>query len=190
MYTKLSIKSLNAPYFDFIAALGLTELLKLMLISLLQGEEARRQMNADAYLECSAKYRENIEDIFREAASIALNAMKKKRQKKRSPCVLLWWQSTQCRGLWRRFQLSFSNDQGGIFFAFSKLTVLLLTWEFYLETRLALIWQFLLVLPSLKMEHPAKLQGELVHFQRPVAICQSFICTSGRGRDFLAQQLR
>ncbi|XP_060105149.1 rho-related GTP-binding protein RhoF [Heteronotia binoei] len=54
-----------------------------------QGEEARRQMNADAYLECSAKYRENIEDIFKEAASIALNAMKKKRQKKLRPCSLL-----------------------------------------------------------------------------------------------------
>nr|XP_056715072.1 rho-related GTP-binding protein RhoF [Euleptes europaea] len=55
-----------------------------------QGEEARRQMNADVYLECSAKYRENIEDIFREAASIALNAMKKnKRQKKLRPCALL-----------------------------------------------------------------------------------------------------
>ncbi|XP_077163765.1 rho-related GTP-binding protein RhoF isoform X1 [Paroedura picta] len=54
-----------------------------------QGEEARRQMNADAYLECSAKHRENIEDIFREAASIALNAMKKKQQKKLRPCALL-----------------------------------------------------------------------------------------------------
>ncbi|XP_015273134.1 PREDICTED: rho-related GTP-binding protein RhoF [Gekko japonicus] len=54
-----------------------------------QGEEACRQMNADTYLECSAKYRENIEDIFREAASIALNAMKKKRQKKLRPCALL-----------------------------------------------------------------------------------------------------
>ncbi|KAH0625611.1 hypothetical protein JD844_015196 [Phrynosoma platyrhinos] len=55
-----------------------------------QGEEARRQMNADIYLECSAKFRENVESVFREAASIGLNAMKKaKRQTKSRPCAIL-----------------------------------------------------------------------------------------------------
>ncbi|KAJ7309788.1 hypothetical protein JRQ81_007856 [Phrynocephalus forsythii] len=55
-----------------------------------QGEEACRQMNADVYLECSAKFRENVESVFKEAASIALNAMKKsKRRTKSRPCAIL-----------------------------------------------------------------------------------------------------
>ncbi|XP_062999938.1 rho-related GTP-binding protein RhoF isoform X2 [Elgaria multicarinata webbii] len=55
-----------------------------------QGEEACRQMNADVYLECSAKFRENIEAVFKETASIALSAMKKaKRQTKSRPCAIL-----------------------------------------------------------------------------------------------------
>ncbi|XP_058014522.1 rho-related GTP-binding protein RhoF isoform X3 [Ahaetulla prasina] len=55
-----------------------------------QGEEACCQIGASVYLECSAKFRENVEPIFREAASIALNAIKKaKRQNKSRPCVLL-----------------------------------------------------------------------------------------------------
>ncbi|XP_044296862.1 rho-related GTP-binding protein RhoF isoform X2 [Varanus komodoensis] len=55
-----------------------------------QGEEACRQMKADAYLECSAKFRENIEAVFKETATIALNAMKKaKRQAKSKPCTIL-----------------------------------------------------------------------------------------------------
>uniref|UniRef100_A0A6J0UGE8 Rho-related GTP-binding protein RhoF n=1 Tax=Pogona vitticeps TaxID=103695 RepID=A0A6J0UGE8_9SAUR len=55
-----------------------------------QGEEVCQQMNADIYLECSAKFRENIESVFREAASIALNAMKKaKHQTKSRRCAIL-----------------------------------------------------------------------------------------------------
>ncbi|XP_003227977.1 rho-related GTP-binding protein RhoF [Anolis carolinensis] len=55
-----------------------------------QGEDAARQMNAHIYLECSAKFRENVESIFREATSIALNTMKKaKKQTKSKPCAIL-----------------------------------------------------------------------------------------------------
>ncbi|XP_026575276.1 rho-related GTP-binding protein RhoF isoform X3 [Pseudonaja textilis] len=55
-----------------------------------QGEEACSQIGASMYLECSAKFRENVEPIFSEAASIALNAIKKaKRQNRSRPCVLL-----------------------------------------------------------------------------------------------------
>lgn len=55
-----------------------------------QGEDARRQINADVYLECSAKFRENIEQVFRETAIVTLNAMKKaRRQKKGKPCAIL-----------------------------------------------------------------------------------------------------
>uniref|UniRef100_A0A8D0H1P2 Ras homolog family member F, filopodia associated n=1 Tax=Sphenodon punctatus TaxID=8508 RepID=A0A8D0H1P2_SPHPU len=54
-----------------------------------QGEAARRQINAEVYLECSAKFRENTEDVFKEATNIALNALKKaKRLKKRTRCLL------------------------------------------------------------------------------------------------------
>lgn len=56
-----------------------------------QGEAACQQINAQVYLECSAKCRENIENVFKEATAIALNAMKKaKRQKKRKVCSVLW----------------------------------------------------------------------------------------------------
>ncbi|XP_038645575.1 rho-related GTP-binding protein RhoF isoform X4 [Scyliorhinus canicula] len=57
-----------------------------------EGEEAARQINAVMYLECSAKFRENIEDIFKEASSAALNAIKKKKSKRRrkqKQCLLL-----------------------------------------------------------------------------------------------------
>ncbi|KAG8146053.1 hypothetical protein E2320_012462 [Naja naja] len=55
-----------------------------------QGEEACCQIGASMYLECSAKFRENVEPIFSEAARVALNAIKKaKRQNKSRPCVLL-----------------------------------------------------------------------------------------------------
>ncbi|XP_053136164.1 rho-related GTP-binding protein RhoF isoform X2 [Hemicordylus capensis] len=55
-----------------------------------QGEEACRQLNADVYLECSAKIRENVEQVFKETANIALRAIKKaKRQKKQRPCAIL-----------------------------------------------------------------------------------------------------
>ncbi|XP_063171422.1 rho-related GTP-binding protein RhoF [Candoia aspera] len=54
-----------------------------------QGEDACRQINANVYLECSAKLRENVEPIFSEAASVALDAIKKAKRQKSRPCVLL-----------------------------------------------------------------------------------------------------
>uniref|UniRef100_A0A8V0ZX84 Ras homolog family member F, filopodia associated n=1 Tax=Gallus gallus TaxID=9031 RepID=A0A8V0ZX84_CHICK len=55
-----------------------------------QGEAACQQINAEIYLECSAKCRENIENVFKEATTIALSAMKKaKRQKKQRACSVL-----------------------------------------------------------------------------------------------------
>ncbi|XP_038619300.1 rho-related GTP-binding protein RhoF [Tachyglossus aculeatus] len=55
-----------------------------------QGESACQQMNAELYLECSAKFRENVENVFREATKIALAALKKaQRQKNRRSCTLL-----------------------------------------------------------------------------------------------------
>uniref|UniRef100_G1MYY3 Ras homolog family member F, filopodia associated n=2 Tax=Meleagris gallopavo TaxID=9103 RepID=G1MYY3_MELGA len=55
-----------------------------------QGEAACQQINAEIYLECSAKCRENIENVFKEATTIALSAMKKaRRQKKQRACSVL-----------------------------------------------------------------------------------------------------
>ncbi|XP_069071014.1 rho-related GTP-binding protein RhoF [Pleurodeles waltl] len=55
-----------------------------------QGEATRQKMNAEEYLECSAKFRENIEDIFRDAAKSALHSMKKaKNHKRRRQCLVL-----------------------------------------------------------------------------------------------------
>uniref|UniRef100_A0A674JUW7 Ras homolog family member D n=1 Tax=Terrapene triunguis TaxID=2587831 RepID=A0A674JUW7_9SAUR len=48
------------------------------------------KVHAVTYLECSAKYQENITDIFTEASSAALSAMQKS-QRKRKPkrsCLL------------------------------------------------------------------------------------------------------
>lgn len=51
---------------------------------------ASQQMQAALYLECSAKFRENVEDVFREAAKVALSALKKaQRQKHHRLCLLL-----------------------------------------------------------------------------------------------------
>ncbi|XP_052463296.1 rho-related GTP-binding protein RhoF-like [Carassius gibelio] len=60
-------------------------------ITYLQGEETKNQMNAEVYLECSAKYRENVEDIFREATKRALSARAKAnhRRKKKKRCTML-----------------------------------------------------------------------------------------------------
>ncbi|XP_029939984.1 rho-related GTP-binding protein RhoF [Salarias fasciatus] len=59
-------------------------------ITYTQGEETRQQMNADLYLECSAKYQENVEDIFREATKKALAFRRKqKNHKRKKKCVLL-----------------------------------------------------------------------------------------------------
>ncbi|XP_018610560.1 rho-related GTP-binding protein RhoF [Scleropages formosus] len=55
-----------------------------------QGEETRQQIGAELYLECSAKYRENVEDIFLEATKRALAASRRARQsRKKRACVLL-----------------------------------------------------------------------------------------------------
>ncbi|KAL0610528.1 Rho-related GTP-binding protein RhoF [Plecturocebus cupreus] len=59
-------------------------------ITYMQGLSACEQIRAALYLECSAKFRENVEDVFREAAKVALSALKKtQRQKKRRLCLLL-----------------------------------------------------------------------------------------------------
>lgn len=57
-----------------------------------QGEETQRQMNAALYLECSAKHRENVEDIFKEATKLALDHSRKSQQarKKRRKCHIMW----------------------------------------------------------------------------------------------------
>lgn len=50
-------------------------------------------MNAELYLECSAKYQENVEDIFREATKRTLAFNRKQRNHKRKKkCVILWSQ--------------------------------------------------------------------------------------------------
>uniref|UniRef100_A0A8D0HZI7 Ras homolog family member F, filopodia associated n=1 Tax=Sus scrofa TaxID=9823 RepID=A0A8D0HZI7_PIG len=55
-----------------------------------QGQSACERIRAALYLECSAKFRENVEDVFREAAKVALGALKKaQRQKKLRLCLLL-----------------------------------------------------------------------------------------------------
>lgn len=55
-----------------------------------QGEAACKEINAEIYLECSAKCRENIENVFKEATTIALSAMKKaKSHRKRKVCSVL-----------------------------------------------------------------------------------------------------
>ncbi|XP_055092923.1 rho-related GTP-binding protein RhoF isoform X1 [Symphalangus syndactylus] len=59
-------------------------------ITYMQGLSTCEQIRAALYLECSAKFRENVEDVFREAAKVALSALKKaQRQKKRRLCLLL-----------------------------------------------------------------------------------------------------
>ncbi|XP_053815939.1 rho-related GTP-binding protein RhoF isoform X1 [Vidua chalybeata] len=55
-----------------------------------QGEAACKEINAQIYLECSAKCRENIENVFKEATTIALSAMKKaKGHRKQKVCSVL-----------------------------------------------------------------------------------------------------
>lgn len=54
-----------------------------------QGQSTCEKIGAALYRECSAKFRENVEDVFREAAKVALSALKKAQRKKRRPCLLL-----------------------------------------------------------------------------------------------------
>lgn len=59
-------------------------------ITYMQGEETGQQMNAEVYLECSAKYQENVDDIFREATKRTLAFHRKQRnQKRKKNCVVL-----------------------------------------------------------------------------------------------------
>ncbi|XP_055724042.1 rho-related GTP-binding protein RhoF-like isoform X1 [Salvelinus fontinalis] len=59
-------------------------------ITYTQGEETRRHMSAELYLECSAKYRENVEDIFRDATKKALASSRRARHRtKKRHCVIL-----------------------------------------------------------------------------------------------------
>ncbi|XP_053557725.1 rho-related GTP-binding protein RhoF [Bombina bombina] len=52
-------------------------------ITYTQAETICRDIQAEDYLECSAKFRENVENVFREATVIALNSMKKEQRLKR-----------------------------------------------------------------------------------------------------------
>ncbi|XP_070690345.1 rho-related GTP-binding protein RhoF-like [Pempheris klunzingeri] len=60
-------------------------------VTYIQGEEARRKLRAVLYLECSAKYRENVDDLFREATKQALMATRRpeKASERGSQCALL-----------------------------------------------------------------------------------------------------
>ncbi|NXL38798.1 RHOF protein, partial [Glaucidium brasilianum] len=59
-------------------------------ISYQQGEAMARQIHAVSYLECSAKYQENIRNIFVEACHAALSAahQRQRRKRRRGGCVL------------------------------------------------------------------------------------------------------
>lgn len=59
-------------------------------ITYIQGEETCKQMNAEVYLECSAKFQENVNDIFKEATKRALVFRRKQRNYKRKrKCTIL-----------------------------------------------------------------------------------------------------
>lgn len=64
--------------------------LNLAPVSYIQAEQTKQDMNAELYLECSAKYQENVEDIFKEATKKALVYRKKlKKHKKKKTCIIL-----------------------------------------------------------------------------------------------------
>ncbi|XP_030210280.1 rho-related GTP-binding protein RhoF isoform X2 [Gadus morhua] len=59
-------------------------------ITYTQGEDVRQQMNAELYLECSAKHQENVEQVFQETTKTALEACRKARKRKRKRlCVAM-----------------------------------------------------------------------------------------------------
>ncbi|XP_037367126.1 rho-related GTP-binding protein RhoF [Talpa occidentalis] len=62
---------------------------KLEPISSIQGQSTCEQIRAACYLECSAKFRENVEDVFQKAAKVALTALKKAQRHKQRQCLLL-----------------------------------------------------------------------------------------------------
>ncbi|XP_075568474.1 rho-related GTP-binding protein RhoD [Pelecanus crispus] len=60
-------------------------------VSYQQGEAMARQLHAVSYLECSARYQENVEDIFVEACRAAFSAARRSQRRRRRPrrgCVL------------------------------------------------------------------------------------------------------
>ncbi|XP_072272018.1 rho-related GTP-binding protein RhoF isoform X2 [Pyxicephalus adspersus] len=60
-------------------------------ITYFQGEATCKNIQAEEYLECSAKFKENVDKVFREATLVALNGMKKEQRMKRKnkSCLLL-----------------------------------------------------------------------------------------------------
>ncbi|KAK6468623.1 rho-related GTP-binding protein RhoD [Huso huso] len=48
-----------------------------------QGEHTAKQIRASMYLECSAKFQENVADIFKEAVAAATSTAKKRKSKRR-----------------------------------------------------------------------------------------------------------
>ncbi|CAB1319668.1 unnamed protein product, partial [Coregonus sp. 'balchen'] len=60
-------------------------------VPIILGEETKRKIKAELYLECSAKYKENVEDIFRKTTKRALATTRKSRKAKRRNgfCALL-----------------------------------------------------------------------------------------------------
>ncbi|XP_049623830.1 rho-related GTP-binding protein RhoF [Suncus etruscus] len=58
-------------------------------ITYAQGVSASEHIRAACYLECSAKLRENIDWIFREAARVGLRSLKKTQRKQQRLCLLL-----------------------------------------------------------------------------------------------------
>ncbi|NWW83506.1 RHOF protein, partial [Climacteris rufus] len=60
-------------------------------VSRQQGEAMARQVRAVSYMECSARYRENVGDIFVTACSAAISATRRRQRKGRPKrlCVLL-----------------------------------------------------------------------------------------------------
>ncbi|XP_040272069.1 rho-related GTP-binding protein RhoF [Bufo bufo] len=60
-------------------------------VTYLQGEATCKSIQAEEYLECSAKFQENVDNVFREATLIALNGIKKEQRMKRKKrsCLLL-----------------------------------------------------------------------------------------------------
>ncbi|KAG7272423.1 hypothetical protein CRUP_013177 [Coryphaenoides rupestris] len=57
-------------------------------ITYTQGEEVRQQMNAELYLECSAKHQENVHNVFLETTKKVLDARSKARKRRRK-CVVM-----------------------------------------------------------------------------------------------------
>ncbi|KAK8367747.1 hypothetical protein V6Z11_A02G201100 [Gossypium hirsutum] len=57
-------------------------------ISAAQGEELRKQIDAPAYIECSAKSQQNVKSVFDSAIKIILQPPKQKK-KKNKPCSIM-----------------------------------------------------------------------------------------------------